>query len=313
MSIASFVAMTLIVGAEPSGAPLDQLIARWDGECKPATADTAASCIGLDAEIELGLYDLLRKLSLNRQPIDRDVLRAAAQSNLPALAKMGVSLLGAPQAKEDVDALLYAADHPVLAVRYIAARNLEQSQNPAWKALQPWWSGWTLAASASGPEESLIPDPKPLPSMFGMGSFNGLTFHYYGSDHERAMFTTTESADSVVQRFGKTRKVLTSMDAMQQQLDAIQPEMDAITKEMEAASAANDMARIGKAMQRMQDMQSKMGNISLVAANPLAPSHTVILATDASKKRSTATVLIQRDEQLKQTVLVFWREGGWRL
>lgn len=310
MSLASLATLMVIVGAEPTGEPLEQLTARWTSEC--AAAPTAAECVGLAAEIELGLYDLLRKLSLNRQPIDRDVLRAAAESNLPALAKLGVGLLGAPQSQDDVNTLLRAVDHPVLAVRYMAARNLEQSQNPAWKTLQPWWTGWTLAASANGPEESLIPDPRPLPSVFAMTSFNGLTFHYYGSDRERAMFTTPEAAQSVVARFGKSRKVMSSMDAMSQQMDAIQPEMDAITKEMETASASGDLNRITKAMQKMQEIQAKMGNLQTVVANPMAESHTVILEQDAAKKRSTATVVIQRDEQLKQTVLVFWREGGWR-
>ncbi|MET0656588.1 MAG: hypothetical protein ABW110_00320 [Steroidobacteraceae bacterium] len=310
MSLAPLATLMVIVGAESSGEPLEQLTARWDSEC--TAAETAAECVGLAADIELGLYDLLRKLSLSRQPIDREVLRAAAQSRLPALAKLGVGLLGAPQSPDDVSTLVRAVDHPVLAVRFVAARNLEQAQHPTWKALQPWWTGWTLASSANGPEESLIPDPKPLPSVFGMTSFNGLTFHYYGSDRERALFTTPEAAETLVARFGKSRKVMSSMDAMSEQMDAIQPEMDAITKEMEAASAAGDMNRITKAMQRMQDMQSKMGNLQTVTANPMAESHTVILEQDASKKRSTATVLIQRDEQLKQTVLVFWREGGWR-
>jgi hypothetical protein len=307
---AAFVAMMLIVGAETTGAPLDQLVSRWQNECTTPAAD-AADCVGLSAEIELGLYDLLRKMSLNRQPIDRDVLRAAAQAHLPALAKLGAGLLGAPQAKEDVDALLAALDHPTLAVRYAAAHSLEQARDPAWDTVKRWWTGATLG-SANAPEDSLIPDPKPLPSQFEMMSFNGLTYHYYGSDKEKAMFTTNESVDSLVSRLQKKRKVLKSMDALQQQMDAIQPEMDAIMKEMEDAGAANDSERLNKAMQRMQELNSKMGNVSTMTASPLTDSYTVLLAMDSTKKRPTTTLVIQRDEKLNQTVLVFWREGGWR-
>jgi hypothetical protein len=310
MSLASLATLMVIVGAEPSGEPLEQLTARWDREC--AADALTPECAGLAADIELGLYDLLRKLSLNRQPIDRDVLRAAAESRLPALAKLGVGLLGAPQSQDDVNTLLRAVDHPVLAVRYMAARNLEQAQHTAWKALQPWWTGWTLSHSASGPEESMIPDPTPLPSDFGMKSFNGLTFHYYGSDRERAMFTTSEGAESVVARFGKTRKVMSSLDAMTAQMDAIQPEMDAVMKEMEAANQSGDLNRINQAMQKLQALQAKMGNLQSLSVNPMVESHTVILEQDATKTRATTTVLIQRDPQLQQTVLVFWKEGGWR-
>ena len=311
MSLAAFVAMTLIVGAETSDAPLDQLVTRWESECKTPTPDAAASCVALNAEIELGLYDVLRNLSLSREPIDREVLRAAAQANLPMLAKLGVSLLGAPQGKEDVDALLAALDHPVLAVRYVAARALEQSHDPAWQAFNPWWTGATLG-SANAPEDSLIPDPKPLPSQFEMMSFNGLTYHYYGSDKEKAMFTTNESVQSFVARLQKKRKVLKSVDALQQQMDAIQPEMDAIMQEMQDAGAANDQARLTKAMQRMQELNGKMGNIQTVVQNPMAESYTVLLAMDPTKKRPTVTLVVQRDEKLNQTALVFWKEGGWR-
>ena len=311
MSLASFVAMTLIVGADTSDAPLDQLVTRWESECKTPAPDAAAGCVALNAEIELGLYDVLRNLSLSREPIDREVLRAAAQANLPMLAKMGVGLLGAPQGKEEVDALLVALDHPVLAVRYAAARALEQAHDPAWETFKPWWTGATLG-SANGPEDSLIPDSKPLPSQFEMMSFNGLTYHYYGSDKEKAMFTTGEPVQSFVTRLQKKRKVLKSADALQQQMDAIQPEMDAIMKEMEDAGAANDQARLNKAMQRMQELNGKMGNIQTVVQNPLAESYTVLLAMDATKKRPTTTCIVQHDDKLNLTVPVFWKEGGWR-
>jgi hypothetical protein len=227
------------------------------------------------------------------------------------LAEMGVSLLGTAQGQEDVNALLAALDHPSLAVRYAAAHSLDQSQDPTWERLKPWWAGGPLGP-ANAPEESLIPDPKPLPSQFEMMSFNGLTYHYYGSDNEKALFTTSESVESLVARLQKKRKVLKTVDALQQQMDALQPEMDAIMKEMEDAGAANDMDRVNKAMQRMQELNEKMGNVSSLNASPLTESYTVLLATDATKKRPTITLLVQRDEKLNQTVLVFWREGGWR-
>ena len=311
MSIASLIAMSVIVGAEPSGAPLDELTARWENECQVPAADAVDDCTALNAEIELGLYDLLRKISLTREPIDREILRAAAQAHLPLLAKMGVSLLGAPQGKEDVDALLVALDHPVLAVRYVAAHALDTAHDPTWQALQPWWTGATLG-SANAPEDTLIPDWRPLPSQFQMLSFNGLTFHYYGSDKDKAMFTTSESVQSFVSRLQKKRKVLKSMDALQQQMDAIQPEIDAVMKEMEDAGAANDSERVNKAMQRMQELNGKMGNIQTLTQNPLAESYTVLLAMDAKQKRPTITLVVQRDEKLNRTVLVFWKEGGWR-
>lgn len=312
MSVSLLLTATLIVGAETSGEPLDQLMDRWDTECKTITADNADRCVGLNAEIELGLYDLLRKISLNRKPIDRAVLRNAAQANLPALARMGVSLLGVPETPADHVVLLGALDHPVLAVRYIAARNLRSARSPFWKPMEKWWTGWTLASSATGPEESLVPDARPLPSQFAMRSFDGLTYHYFGSNQERAMFTTTASVESLVESFGKTREVMNSMDAMTAQLDAIQPEMDAVTREMEAAGEANDMDRLQKAMERMQQVQAKMGNVSTVTADPMAPSHTVILERHPEEKYPTATVVIQRDAKLNRTVLMFWRQGGWR-
>src|SRR6188768_2787954 len=139
MSITSLIVTTLIVGAEAPEATLDQLVSRWNTECQAEVL--SAECAGLSANIEAGLYELLRKLTLNRQPIDREVLRAAAESNLPALAKLGVGLLGEPKSQEDADALLYAVDHPVLAVRYIAARNLGFAKNEQWAAMQTYWTG----------------------------------------------------------------------------------------------------------------------------------------------------------------------------
>lgn len=310
MSMLSVIATMLIVGAEPTEAPLNELLDRWDMECA-ATSDTP-ECGGLAANIELGLYDVLRKLSLNRQPIDREVLRAAADSDLPALAKFGVSMLGVPQSQQDADVLLRAVDHPVLAVRYIAARNLGDVKDARWQTMQTWWTGWTLAQSANGPEDSLIPDPQPLPAMFSMASFNHLDFHYYGSDRERAMFTTSEPAASFVKRLSAKRKVLTSLDAMQQQMDALQPEMDAVQKEMEAAGAKNDTDRLTAAMNRYQELSKKMSGVATMAANPMMESHTVILIEDPATRRATATVTVQRDDKLKITVVLFWREGGWR-
>lgn len=309
MSVLSLIATTLIVGAEPTGAPLDALVERWNSECQAAAP--GIECAGLASEIELGLYDLLRKLALSRQPIDREVMRAAAESNLPLLAKLGVSLLGEPKSQADANTLLHAVDHPVLAVRYIAARNLDNAKDPSWQAMQAWWTGWTLAESGRGPEESLIPDPRPEPDAFMMKSFNGLTFHYYGSDLQSAMFTTTEAAESVLKRFGANKRVLTSLDAMQMQMDALQPEMETLQKEMEAAGAANDTDRLTAAMTKYAALSSKM-QVSHVSANPLAPSHTVILSEDKAAKRATCTVKIERDAKLNRTVLVFWREGGWR-
>lgn len=306
MSIVSLIATTLIVGAEPSEAPLDALVARWDSECQ--TEVLSPECYGLAAEIELGLYDLLRKLKLNRQPIDREVLRAAAESNLPALAKLGVSLLGEPKSREDADALLTAVDHPVLAVRYIAARNLGNANNTEWKAMQPLWTGWTLASSANGPEESLIPDPRPEPGALAMKSFNGLTFHYYGSDRQTAMFTTSEAADSVVKRLGAGKRVMSSLDAMTAQMDALQPELDAAQKEMEAAGEANDMDRLTSAMKKFEELSQKMGNVGQVAPD----ARTVILTEDKATKHATCTVQVRRDAALGRTVLLFWRQGGWR-
>ncbi|HEU4653775.1 MAG TPA: hypothetical protein VFS47_07300 [Steroidobacteraceae bacterium] len=311
MSFSAFVAMLTIVGAEPADVPLDQLLVRWESECKAPVGDAVADCVGLNADIELELHDMLRKMALNRQPIDRDVLRAAAQAHLPALARMGANMLGAPQDKQDVDALLAALDHPTLAVRYAAAHSLDQAKDPAWEALKPWWTGASLG-SANAPEDALVPDPKPLPSQFEMMSFNGLTYHYYGSDKDKAMFTTNESVESFVARLGKKRKVLKSTDALQQQMDAIQPEMDAINKEMEEAGEANDMDRLNKAMQRMQELNVKMGNISTITSNAFMESYTVLLAMDSTKKRPTITVVVQHDDKLNQTVLMFWREGGWR-
>jgi hypothetical protein len=310
MSITTLIATTLIVGTEIPEATLDQLVTRWNTECQSETL--TVECAGLSAAIESGLYDLLRKLSLNRQPIDREVLRAAAESNLPALAKLGVSMLGEPKSQEDADALLYAVDHPVLAVRYIAARNLGFAKNPQWLAMQPYWTGWTLAPSAHGPEESLTPDPQPDPSYFGMKSWNGLTFHYYGSDQKTAMFTTSESAESVVKRFGANRRVLSSLDAMTAQMDALQPEMDAAQKEMEAAGEANDMERLNAAMKKFEAISQKMGNVNRIGADPLNPSQTVILMEDKATKRATCTVQVERNATLNATVLTFWREGGWR-
>jgi hypothetical protein len=310
MSITSLIATTLIVGAEIPEATLDELVTRWDAECQAEVL--TAECSGLSAAIEVGLYELLRKLTLNRKPIDREVLRAAAESNLPALAKLGVSMLGEPKSQEDADALLYAVDHPVLAVRYIAARNLGFAKNAQWLAMQPYWSGWTLASSARGPEESLTPDLRPEPGHFGMKSFNGLTFHYYGSDQQSAMFTTPESAEALVKRFGANRRVLTSLEALQLQMDALQPEMDAAQKEMEAAGEANDMDRLTEAMKKYEGISQKMGNVSRVSVDPSAPAHTVILSEDKATKRATSTVQIQRDGKLNRTVLTFWREGGWR-
>lgn len=318
MSLFSLIAATLIVGADTTGAPLNELVERWNSECQTQapnlpTPDSQASieCTGLEAEIELGLYDLLRKLALNRLPLDRDVLRAAAESHLPVLAKLGVSLLGEPKSQADADALLRAVDHPVLAVRYIAARNLGNAKDPAWEAMQSWWTGWTLAASANGPEESLIPDPRPEPDAFAMKSFNQLDFHYYGSDRQSAMFTTMESAESVVKRFGANKRVLTSADALQQQMDALMPQMEALQKEMETAGAANDMDRLNAAMTKYAALSGKM-NASHVLSNPMATSHTVILTEDKTTRRATCTVQVQRDAKLNRTVLVFWREGGWR-
>ena len=308
MGILSLIATTLIVGPEPTEAPLDQLVARWNSECQGEIL--SAPCYGLNAQIEAGLYDLLRKITLNRQPIDREVLRAAAESNLPALAKLGVSLLGEPKSQEDADALLYAVDHPVLAVRYIAARNLGNVKNPQWLTMQPWWSGWTLAPSANGPAESLIPDPQPMPIQFGIKGFDGLTYRYFGSNQQIAMFTTTEPAETVLKRFGADRRVLSSIDAMVLQMDALQPEMDAAQKEMEVAGEANDTARLDAAMKKFEALSKKMGNVSQSATNPDAK--TVILTEDKATKRATATVQIQRDSKLNRTVLVFWREGGWR-
>ena len=310
MSITSLIATTLILGAEIPEEQLDQLVARWNSECQSEVL--TPECAGLSASIEAGLYELLRKLTLNRQPIDREVLRAAAESNMPALAKLGVSMLGEPKTQEDADALLYAVDHPVLAVRYIAARNLGFAKNAQWLAMQPFWTGWTLAPSANGPQESLIPDPQPDPSQFGMKSFNGLTFRYYGSDQNVAMFTTDESADSVVKRFGANRRVLSSLEAMTAQMDALQPEMDAAQKEMEAAGEANDMDRLNAAMKKYEGIAQKMGNVNRIGADPLAPSQTVILTEDKATKRATCTVQIERNAKLNQTVLSFWREGGWR-
>lgn len=310
MSILSLIATTLIIGAEPTEAPLNELVDRWDAECQ--AEPLSAECHGLAAEIELGLYDLLRKLSLNRQPLNREVLRAAAESNLPALARMGVSLLGEPKSQPEADALLHALDHPVLAVRYIAARNLSNVKDPQWQAMQPWWTGWTLAPSANGPTESLIPDPRPEPAAFGMKSFNQLTFHYYGSDRQNAMFTTTEPADSVVKRFSATKRALTSMEALQLQMQALQPEMDALQKEMEAAGEANDMDRLNAAMKKYEAVSKSIGNVSRVSPDPSVPSHTIILTEDKATKRATCTVQVQRDAKLNRTVLVFWREGGWR-
>lgn len=309
MSILSLIATTLIVGAEATGAPLHELVDRWNGECQGE--ELSAECHGLAAEIELGLYDLLRKLALNREPLDREVLRAAAESNLPMLAKLGVSLLGEPKSQADADALLRAVDHPVLAVRYIAVRNLGNAKDPTWQSMQQWWTGWTLAPSASGPEESLIPDPRPEPDAFGMKSFNQLTFHYYGSDRQSAMFTTTESAESILKRFGANKRVVASIDAMQERMDALLPEMEVLQKEIEAASAADDMDRLNAAMTKYQALSNKM-QISHVPSYPLAPSHTVILREDKAAKRATCTVKIERDPKLNRTVLVFWREGGWR-
>lgn len=310
MSLTSLIAVTLIVGTEPTEAPLEQLVARWNTECQTETL--TAQCIGLNNQIETGLYDLIRKLTLNRQPLDREVIRAAAESNFPALAKLGVSLLGEPKSQEDADALLYAVDHPVLAVRYIAARNLGFVKNAEWQAMESWWTGWTLAPSANGPEESLIPDPVPDPSSFGMKSFNGLTFHYYGSDQSNAMFTTAEPADAVVKRFGANRRVLTSLEALQLQMDALQPEMDAAQKEMEAAGEANDVDRLTAAMKKYELISTKFGNVTKVSVDPSAPAFTVILSEDKATKRATSSVQIQRDLKLNQTVLLFWREGGWR-
>jgi hypothetical protein len=310
MSMLPLIATMLIVGAEPSAAPLNELVDRWDNEC--ATVSDTPECAGLAAEVELGLYDLVRKLSLNRQPIDREVLRAAADSDLPALAKFGVSMLGTPQSQLEADILLRALDHPVLAVRYIAARNLGDVKDPRWQALQTWWTGWTLASSANGPEDSLIPDPQPSPDMFAMTSFNQLAFHYYGSDRERAMFTTSEPAESFVKRLSAKRRVLSSLDAMQEQMNALQPEMDAVQKEMEVAGEKNDMDRLNAAMKRYEALGKKMGGMSALAANPMADSKTVILIEDPATRRATATVTVQRDDKLKSTVLLFWREGGWR-
>ena len=310
MSMLPLIASMLIVGAEPVEAPLNELIDRWDQEC--ASASDTPECAGLAASIELGLYDLVRKLSLNRQPVDREVLRAAADSDLPVLAKYGVSMLGEPQSQQEADILLRALDHPVLAVRYIAARSLGNVKDPRWLNLQTWWTGWTLAQSASGPEESLIPDSRPQPDMFAMASFNGLTFHYYGSDRERAMFMTAEPAESFIKRLSAKRRVLTSADAMQQQMDVLQPEMEAIQKEMEAAMAKNDTAKLNASMQKYQALTTKMGGLTALAANPMQESHTVILMEDPASKRATATVTVQRDDKLKATVLLFWREGGWR-
>jgi hypothetical protein len=126
------------------------------------------------------------------------------------------------------------------------------------------------------------------------------------------LFTTSESVESLVARLQKKRKVLKTVDALQQQMDALQPEMDAIMTEMQEAGAANDTDRANKAMQRMQELNEKMGNLSSLNASPVTESYTVLLAMDATKKRPTITLLIQRDEKLNQTVLVFWREGGWR-
>ncbi len=309
MSITSLIAATLILGAEVPEEPLDQLVARWNSECQ--TEELTPECAGLAANIEAGLYELLRKLNLNRLPIDREVLRAAAESNMPALAKLGVSMLGEPKSKEDADALLYAVDHPVLAVRYIAARNLGFAKNPQWLAMQPYWTGWTLASSARGPDESLIPDTQPDPSYFGMNSWNGLTFHYYGSDQNVAMFTTDESADSIVKRFGANRRVLSSLEAMTAQMDALQPEMDAAQKEMEAAGEANDMDRLNAAMKKFEAISQKM-NTGRIGADPTRPSKTIILAEDKASKRATISVQVERDPKLNATVLTFWREGGWR-
>jgi hypothetical protein len=308
--ITSLIATTLILGAEVPEEPLDQLVARWNTECQAEELTTA--CAGLSANIEAGLYELLRKLTLNRQPIDREVLRAAAESNMPALAKLGVSMLGEPKSQEDADALLYAVDHPVLAVRYIAARNLGFAKNAQWLAMQPYWTGWTLASSARGPEESLIPDTQPDPSHFGMKSWNGLNFHYYGSDRNLAMFTTDEPAESVVKRFGANRRVLSSLEAMTAQMDALQPEMDAAQKEMEEAGEANDMDRLNAAMKKFEAISQKMGNTNRIGADPMKPSQTVILTEDKATKRATITVQVERDPKLNATVLTFWREGGWR-
>ena len=311
MSIVSLIATTLIVGAEPTEAPLQELVQLWNTEC--ASQTTNIECGSLAAEIELGLYDLLRKMTLNRVEIDRELMRAAADADLPALAKLGVGLLGEPKSPEEVEVLLRAVDHPVLAVRYIAARNLGVAQNPQWKAMEPYWTGWTLAPSANGPQESLIPDSRPEPDAFAMQSFNGLTFHYYGSDRQSAMFTTSEAAESLVKRFGANKRVLNSIDAMQQQIESLQPEMDRLQKEMEAAGEANDVDRLTETMKKYQAVAEKMGKVSGGAAyNPAAPAQTVILTRDPTTQRATCTVQIQRDPALNRTVLVFWREGGWR-
>lgn len=310
MSLTALIATTLIIGVEPTQAPLEQLVQRWNDECRSAAAH--AECGTLAAEIELGLYDLLRKMMLNRMQIDRELVRAAADADLPALAKLGVSLLGEPQSREDAEVLLRTVDHPVLAVRYVAARNLGSAKNARWQAMEPWWTGWTLAPSANDPEESLIPDPRPEPDAFSMRSFNGLKFHYYASNRESALFTTSEPAESIVKRFAAKRRVLDSIDAMQEQLAALQPEMDRLQKEMDAAGAANDMQRVTETLKQYEALNAKMGNLTRVAANPAGRAHTVILVQDKASGRPTCTVQIQRDDRLNRTVLVFWREGGWR-
>lgn len=185
-------------------------------------------------------------------------------------------------------------------------------KDPRWQALEPWIKRADGASEQSDATSGLVPDLKPMPSQFGVESFEGLSFRYFGSTQERAMFTSQEAEAAVIKRLSKGRQVVASADALEKDMSALQPTLEALQKEVMAAAQAGNVQKLNEITAKFGEIQKKMTSVDMTAMNPTKNSTAILLARDSATKRPTSTATIQRDDALGETVVTFWREGGWR-
>lgn len=96
-----------------------------------------------------------------------------------------------------------------------------------------------------------MPDLAPRPEVYGLVSFNGLTYRPYGRTDTQLLFTSPEAPDAVAKRVFKDKQVMTNADELERNMEGMEEAMMKLQAEVMAAAQAGNMAKMTELSNKM--------------------------------------------------------------
>jgi hypothetical protein len=286
----------------------DEILARYEKEC--AVTSSNPECDALSDEIELMLYSDLRLLFRLGEEIDPDIIGVAVSARLPQLVLLGLYLMGAQPAAQDLGAILSALESSSPAVREEALSLLGDQAPAEVQSLAEW-----VYFGQDGEDDGLVPDAKPDADLLGFPPYPGARLVPLASGKTRAFFVTTAAPEKVIATIAKGHVVLESFE-LYERLNALMmpPEYEALVAELEQLLAAEEFERIPAIQAEMEEIMKPAAQVGVLMGDlgqaMLRPDARFVIVREKPAATMGATPAIGRiaavfrDDNLDATVIL---------